>query len=169
MTLTRDFRRIVLTAHVLASIGWVGIVLGFLAMAIAGEVSRDVQLVRASYVAMDLIYRSVVVPLGLASLITGLISSLGTDWGLFRHYWIVVKLLLTFPAVGLMLVHLQPVAYAAGVASTTLWGDDFAGLRLQLVAYAVAALVVLLTATGLSIYKPRGRTMYRARTIGGAQ
>jgi hypothetical protein len=88
---------------------------------------------------------------------------------LFRHYWIVVKLLLTFPAVGLMLVHLQPVAYAARVASTTLWGDDFAGLRLQLVAYAVAALVVLLTATGLSIYKPRGRTLYGARTIGGAQ
>jgi hypothetical protein len=155
-----------LTAHVTVSVGWIGVVAGFLALAIAGLTSPDAELVRASYVAMNFTYRTAVIPLGLASLATGMIPSLGTEWGLLRHYWIVAKLLLTLPAVGLMLVHLQPVAYAARAASaTTLSGDDLTGLRVQLIVYAVAALFVLLTATGLSTFKPRGRTRYGARRL----
>lgn len=166
MTLTLALRKFALTAHVIVSVGWIGVVAGFLALAIVGLVSPDVQLVRASYVAMDFTYRAVVTPLGLASLATGIISSLSTDWGLFRHYWVVVKLLLTVPAVWLMLVHLEPVAHAARAASEmTLSGDDLAGLRVQLIVYAVAALLVLLTATGLSTFKPRGRTRYGTRKL----
>ena len=166
MTLAPGLRKFVLTAHVVVSIGWAGIVAGFLALAVAGLVSPDVQVVRASYVAMDLTYRMVVTPLGVASLITGLISSLGTDWGLLRHYWVVVKLLLTIPAVWLMLVHVEPVRYAAYVATATRLEDaDLSVLRLQLIVYAIAALFVLLTATFLSTYKPRGRTRYGARKL----
>ena len=83
---------------------------------------------------------------------------------MFRHYWVVLKLLITVPAVWLMLVHLKPVAYAAHAASAmTLSGDSLAGLQAQLIIYAVAALLVLLTATVLSTYKPRGRTPFGAR------
>jgi hypothetical protein len=166
MTLAPGLRRFALTAHVVVSVGWIGVVAGFLALAVAGLVSADDQLVRASYVAMDFTYRTVVIPLGLASLITGVISSLGTDWGLFRHYWVVIKLLITVPAVGMMLVHLQPVRHAALAASAPAFaGADLDGLRGQLVLYAGAALLVLLTATGLSIYKPRGRTRYGAHKL----
>jgi hypothetical protein len=166
MTLTPDLRKFVLTVHVIASVGWIGSVAGFLALAIAGLISADVQLVRASYVAMDFIYRTVVVPLGLASLLTGVISSLGTDWGLVRHYWVAVKLLLTVAAVAVMLAHVQPVGYAAQVASATMFAvADLDGLCSQLVLYAGAALAVLVTATVLSTYKPRGRTRYGARKL----
>ena len=166
MTLAPNVRKFALTVHVVVSVGWVGVVAGFLALAVAGLFSADAQLGRASYLAMDFTYRTVVIPLGLASLITGVISSLGTDWGLFRHYWVVIKLLITLPAVWLMLVHLRPVAYAALAASaTTFAGADLGGLRGQLVLYAGAASLVLLTATGLSTYKPRGRTRYGARKL----
>jgi hypothetical protein len=159
-----------LTAHVVVSVGWIGIVAGFLALAIAGLVSPDEQLVRASYLTMDFTYRTVVIPLGLASLITGVISSLGTDWGLFRHYWVVVKLLITVPAVWMMLVHARPVQYPAFAASSaTFAGADLGGLRGQLILYAGAALLVLLTATGLSMYKPRGRTRYGAHKLARAK
>jgi hypothetical protein len=78
----------------------------------------------------------------------------------------VVKLLLTIPAVWLMMVHIQPVRYAAHAASaTTFAGADLGRLRVQLIVYAGAALVVLLTATVLSTYKPRGRTRYGARKL----
>lgn len=164
--LAPGLRRFALTVHVIASVGWVGIVAGFLALAVGGLVSTDVQLVRASYVAMDLIYRMVVIPLGLVSLVTGVVSSLSTDWGLFRHYWIVVKLLLTVPAIWMMLIHVRPVRFAAHVASaTTFAGAELDGLRSQLLLYAGVALAVLLTATVLSTYKPRGRTRYGARKL----
>ena len=166
MTLTPGLRRFALTLHIVASVGWVGAVAGFLALALAGLASSNAQLVRASYIAMNLIYRSVVVPLGLASLTTGVVSSLGTEWGLVRHYWVLVKLLVTVPAVFLMLVHVQPVERMAEAAASETWsGVDPAELRIQLMVYAATALQVLLVATALSTYKPRGKTPYATREL----
>ena len=118
-------------------------------------------MVRAAYLAMNLTAWFVIVPLSLASPPTGLVMSLGTDWGLFRHYWVVAKLLISVLATILLLVHLQPVGHLAGVvARTTLARGELAGLRIQLIADAGAALVALLVATALSVYKPRGMTPY---------
>jgi hypothetical protein len=163
--MTPGLRKFLLTLHIVASVGWIGAVAVFLALAVTGLLSSDSQIVGASYIAMDMTYRMVVVSLGLVSLATGVVSSLGTDWGLFRYYWIVVKLLVTAPAIVLMLVHVQPVGYLAGLASTTtLLSADLGGLRIQLVAYAAGALLVLLVTTALSTYKPRGKTRFGSRT-----
>jgi hypothetical protein len=122
------------------------------------------QMVRAAYLAMELTGWFVIVPLSLASLPTGLVMSLGTEWGLFRHYWVVAKLLITVLATLLLLVHMQPVGHLARVvAETTLARGELAGLRVQLVADAGAALLALLVATVLSVYKPRGMTPYGRR------
>ncbi len=166
MTFTPDLRRFALTLHIVTSVGWVGAVAAFLALALAGLASSDAQLARASYIAMDLTYRSVVVPLGLASLMTGIISSLGTEWGLVHHYWVLLKILATVPAVFLMLVHVQPVErMAQAAAAKTLSGVGPIELQIQLVAYAATALLILLVATALSTYKPRGRTPYATREL----
>lgn len=158
-------RKFLLTLHVVASVGWMGAVAVFLALAFAGLLSSDSQIIRASYVAMDLTYRTVVVSLGLASFATGLISSLGTDWGLFRYYWIVAKLLVTVPTVVLMLVHMRPVNHLASLVSTILLPNaDLARPGLQLLLYACAAQFVLLVATVLSTYKPRGKIRRHAQT-----
>lgn len=164
MTVAPSLRKLALTVHIVASVGWIGIVAGFLALAGAALISSDENLVLASHLAMDFSYRTVVVPLGLASLVTGLVSSFVTDWGLFRHYWVVVKLLLTIPAIVLLLVHIEPVRRAARAAAATILSPaDLSGVRLQLVSEASAALIVLLLATALSTYKPRGRIRYGAR------
>lgn len=157
-------RKLALTAHVVSSVGWIGSVAVFLALAIVGLTSQDGEKVRAAYVAMDLTGWFVIVPLSIASPVTGVVQSLGTTWGLFRHYWVVVKFLITVPATILLLVHMQPVGHLARVVQeTTLAHGDLAGLRIQLVADAGAAVVVLLIATTLSVYKPRGLTPYGRR------
>jgi hypothetical protein len=95
------------------------------------------------------------VPLCLAALLTGIVQSLGTTWGLFRHYWVVTKLLLTVLATLILLVHTQPIDRVAAVAAqTTLAIGDLRQLRFQLVGDACAALFVLLMTTALSVYKP---------------
>ncbi len=119
MTMTPWLRKFALTAHVTFSVGWLGAVAGFLALAVAGLTSQDAQMVRAAYLAMELIGWFVIVPLSLASLLTGLVQSLGTQWGLFRHYWVLVKFLLTVVATLVLLVHMQPISYMAGVAAET--------------------------------------------------
>ena len=164
MIMTPGLRKFALTTHVTASVGWLGSVAAFLALAIAGLSSQDSQLVRAAYLAMHLTTWFVIVPFSIASLLTGLLESLGTTWGLFRHYWVVTKLLLTTLATIILLVHTQPIGRVAAVAAeTALSGGDLLQVRLQLVGDAAAALFVLLVTTALSVYKPWGLTPYGIR------
>jgi hypothetical protein len=157
MTLAPNLRKLVLTAHVTSSVGWLGAVATFLALAAAGSASRDAQVVRAAYLAMELTAWFVIVPLSFASPLTGIVQSLGTTWGLFRHYWVLIKFLMTIPCTLILLLHMQPIGLLARVAAeTTLSSGDLTRLRIQLVADAGAALIVLLVATTLSIYKPQG-------------
>jgi hypothetical protein len=164
--MTPHIRKIALTTHIVCSVGWIGAVATFLLLAIAGLTSADAQLVRAAYLGMNLIGWAVIFPLSLASLLSGIIQALGTVRGLFRHYWVLIKLVITALASGLLLVHLQPVTKMAEMASESALGSgDMTEMRLQLVADAGAAMFALLVAAVLSVYKPRGVTRYgQART-----
>jgi hypothetical protein len=159
------FRRLGLTAHVVCSVGWIGGVASSLVVAIVGLTSHNAQMVRASYLMLDPIGRFVLVPLSCASLLTGLIQSLGTRWGLFRHYWVLMKLLMNVFATVVLLMYMQTLAYLAGRASdTALSGGAVVRLRdPSPLLHASAALLLLLVATVLAIYKPRGLTPYGLR------
>lgn len=158
MTMTPGLRKFALTVHVTSSVGWLGAVAGFLALVVAALTSQDAQTVRAAWIAMELTGWFAIVPLALASLLTGLVMSLGTPWGLFRHYWVLFKLLLTILATIVLLLNMQTVSFLAGVAVET---DSavLGGLRGELL-HAGGGLLVLLVITILSVYKPRGMTPY---------
>jgi|SRR5215211_1578148 len=165
MAMTPRVRKLALTAHVTSSVGWLGAVAGVLALAVAGLTSQDSQKVRAVYLAMELMGWFVLIPLALASLLTGLVQSLGTAWGLFRHYWVLFKLLMNVGATVVLLMYMQTLGYLADVAAqTTLSSDGLGVLRTpSVVLHSVLALLLLLVATVLAIYKPRGMTPYGAR------
>ncbi len=159
--MTPRARKLALTAHVTSSVGWMGAVACFLALAIVGLLDRDAQAAAAAYIAMKMTTWSVIVPLCLASLLTGLIESLGTPWGLIRHYWVAAKLVLTLLATAVLLAHTGPIGVLAHEASHGgLDGGGVHSIRVQLLADAAAALFVLLVATVLAVYKPRGLTRY---------
>lgn len=159
--MSRRLRKLALGVHVTSSVGWLGAVAAFLALAVTGLTSEDGLTVRAAYLAMDVTARFVIVPLGFAALGTGLVESLGTKWGLFRHYWILVKLVITVIATAVLLLHMRPIAFLSGVAAEApMSGGDFRALRIQLVVNAALAVVALLLTTVLGIYKPRGMTPY---------
>lgn len=161
MTLTPRLRKLALTAHVASSVGWLGAVVGFLALAVAGVTSEDAQTVRAVYLAMELTGWSVLVPLSVASLLTGLVQAVGSKWGLLRHYWVVAKLLITIFATIVLLLYTQTLGYLADLAETTSSSGDLSGLRSPSpVLHAGAALLLLLVATTLAVYKPQGVTRY---------
>src|SRR5882762_1294929 len=153
--MTPSLRKLALTTHITFSVGWFGSIAGFLALAIAGLTSKDELIVRSTYLSMELIGWFVIVPACLASLLSGVIQSLGTPWGLFQHYWVLVKLILTISATAFLLVHMQPVGFIADMVSQhSISNSEYRGLRIQLVVDAGAALLVLLAAIMLSVYKP---------------
>lgn len=161
MTMKPSLRKFALTAHVTFSVGWLGAVAAFLVLAIAGLSSRDAQMVRAAYLAMEQIAWFVIVPLAFASLLTGLVQSLGTHWGLFRNYWVLVKFVVTVLATIVLLLQMESISYVAGVAAeNTLAGADLREARLSLVVHSGGGLLALLVPMVLSVYKPRGMTRY---------
>ena len=164
MIMTPGLRKLALTAHVTSSIGWFGAVAAFLALAIVGMTSQDRELVRAAYLIMGVTTWFVIVPLAFVSLLTGIVSSLFTRWGLFRYYWVLMKLVITILATLVLLIHTQPIdLLTSAAAKTTVLSADLHGAQLQMVVASSLALVVLLVLTVLSVYKPRGMTPYGYR------
>jgi hypothetical protein len=157
-----------LTAHIAASVGWLGAVVAFLGLAIVGLVSPDAQTVRGAYLVMEPVGWFVLVPLALASLLTGLVQSLGTTWGLFRHYWVLFKLLINLFATLVLLMYMQMLDHFARIAAEpTFSGGDLGELRSPSpLLHAVLALLLLLVAATLAVFKPRGMTPYGRRKLG---
>jgi len=157
-----------LGAHVAFSVGWIGALLAFFALAIAGASSGDTALVRGCYLTMDLVARIVLLPLALASLVSGVVQSLGTVWGLWRHYWVVFKLVITVLALVVFLLQLGSISdLAAAATNAQVTSARYGDARASLVLHAGVGLIVLLVPLFLSIYKPRGVTPFgRPRSFG---
>lgn len=161
MIMSPGLRKLALTAHITASVGLLGTITCFLVLAFAGLADAGGHLAEAAYPSMDLTARLIILPLALASLLTGLALSLGTSWGLVRHYWVLVKLLLTAVATAVLILQLPLIGRMAAVAASgSPLGADLDGARLSLVVHAGGGLMVLLFAMMLSVYKPRGRTRF---------
>jgi len=153
-------RKWALTVHIISSVGWLGTVAVFLVFSLTALLERDTELVRAADLAMGLTARILIVPLAFASLLTGIVQSLGTTWGLLRHYWIVAKLSLTVVATVVLLLKMELISH---VAAATLAGADLHQARMQLVVHAGGGLLVLLVITTLSVFKPWGQTRFGRR------
>lgn len=165
MAMAPRHRKLALTGHVTFSVGWLGAVACFLALSVVGIVSQDVRTVPSVYISMAAVGRYVLVPLSVASLLTGLVQSLGTSWGLFRHYWVLAKLMINVFATIVLLMYMQTLDHLGRLArDTAVSGGDLGGLRdPSPVVHSAGALILLLMATTLSVYKPRGMTRYGQR------
>src|SRR5262245_57673588 len=158
-------RKLALPTHVKLSIGCIVAVLTYLMLTVAAMTSADVQILRSAWISMGLMGWYLIVPLALASLLTGLVMALGTPWGLFRHYWVLISLVLTIVATLILLLHMQTVSFFARVAADT-GSADIGGLRRGLrgeLLHAGVGLLVLLVIETLNVYKPRGMTPYGLR------
>ena len=91
----RSLRKLVLTVHVVVSVGWIGIEAGLLALGLTGLYTRDPEVLRATYVAAGIFGGIFLVPVSMGTLVTGVLLSFGTPWGLICHYWVLVKFVLT--------------------------------------------------------------------------
>jgi hypothetical protein len=160
--MTPALRRLTFTTHITSSVGWVGAAMAFLALAVIGVTSEDERTVRGAYLVMAPAAWFVLVPLAHASVLSGIALSLGTTWGLFRHYWVVLKLGITVFATVILLIYMGTFRQMAGVAADPVL--DLAVVRnASPIVHAILALILLLAATVLGVYKPFGMTAYGRR------
>lgn len=140
------------------SVGWIGAAGAYLALAIAAAQSTDSALIRSAWVGMELIGWSVLVPASVGTVLTGLVMSLGTSWGLLRHYWVVLSLSLTVIATVVLVLHMPDVSDLEAQARRT-DASDLEALGSDL-SHSTLGLILLLAILVLNVYKPRGLTRY---------
>jgi len=163
MTLSQNIRRLNLTSHITFSVGWLGSVVAFFALALVSITSQRIENVRAVCIAMEIVSWYVILPFCIGSFITGLVQSLGTNWGIFKYYWVTVKFILTLGASFLLILHLKPITYLAQQASEIGSLDKISSTAVDLSIKSAAAIFVLLSLIFVSVYKPWGRIKYASQ------
>jgi hypothetical protein len=158
-------RKFALATHLTCSIGWIGAVVGYLTLDLTVVTSQDPQSVRSAWIAMGMVVSWAIVPLALASLLTGLIMSLGTKWGLFRHWWVLISFLLTVVATLVLLSEAGVIGRIAAIAADPSTSNEELLALPGTLPHSVGGLVVLLVVQVLNIYKPQGMTRYGWRKL----
>jgi len=158
-------RKFALAIHLTTSVGWIGAVVGYLALDVTVAISGDPSAVRAAWIAMDLVVSWAIVPMAFASLVTGLVMALGTRWGLFRHWWVLISFLLTVGATGVLLSETRVIADGAAMAADPATSADALLALPGTLPHSVGGLVVLLAVQVLNVYKPNGLTPYGWRKL----
>ena len=157
MRLSPAQRKLSLTIHVATSVGWLGAVVCFLGLSVVGLLSKDLTTVRGAYLVMEPAGWYVLLPLSTASLGSGLVQGLGTRWGVLDHYWVVMKLGINIIATLVLVLYMQTLAHLADIAAAP-------SVRIQSLRspspmiHALGAIGLLISATVLSVYKPKGET-----------
>jgi hypothetical protein len=140
-------------------------VVAYLVVALLALDSSDTALLRVAYPLMEQLTWYVILPFNFLSLASGITSSLVSPWGLLRHYWVTTKLILNLVTTLFLLGYTQEIHALVRVANRPVLGAD----QLQLlreplnVVHAAVALLLLLIASILAVYKPRGLTRYGYR------
>jgi hypothetical protein len=172
MILPPSLRKFTLAVHLAISVGWIGAVIVYLALSVAAMTTDDAATLSAAWIGMDLAGRYAIVPLAIASLVTGIVMALGTKWGLFRHYWVAFSLLMTVLATVVLLLHMPDVTVLADAAQElTSASREEPGMHLYArlqggdLLHPGLGLIVLLTIQVLNVYKPRGLTRYGQRKV----
>lgn len=165
--LSRLMRKVVLAAHVIVSFGLLGLSSAMLVLGAVAATTPNPETARAAYLSMGIFTRGVIQPVAIGALATGVVLSLGTPWGLFRHAWIVAKLALTVATIlcGIFVVSptLQRALAATAIGGAPLADQSSWSAPALLVAASGANVLMLGAATAISVFKPWGTLARRGR------
>lgn len=114
-------------------------------------------MVRGVYLVMERAAWLTLIPFAFASLVTGIAVSLATTWGLFHHYWVVFKLLITLFATLVLWIYMETFRQIAAAAVDATHALDMVR-NLSPLVHSVLALLISVVATVLAIYEPQGVT-----------
>lgn len=159
MQLSRNTRRFVVVVHSVSSSVWLGLTAGLLALGVKAYTSQSPDIATFAYRAMDVFGDYVLIPVSLATLISGVVLSLGTPWGLIRYKWVAWKFVLTLITVGLVCFSLAPGL--SENADMAMAGRPVIDVNLIVIPTVASSAYVFMLA--LSILKPWGPTPHGRR------
>lgn len=152
-------RKAVLVVHVIASVALLGELWVLVVLNLTATLTTDADLAHFAYRLMNRLIFTGGAPLGLTGLATGVVLAVSSPWGLVRHYWVFVKLLLLVAVVVGGILLFTP----ADLADATQDGIAPVSRQWQQVAVVGCGVAMLAAATALSVLKPRARLPWARR------
>lgn len=156
-------RKVWLTLHVGISVGWLGLSLGMATLALTGLLAETHAVRHGAYELFHIFDLTIVIPSVVLSIITGLVVSLGTPWGLLKHWWVLTKFAISLSIPTTAAFESRWVTEL--VARTKDPAAEPGALGGWLAAVAICFVVLLWVATTLSIIKPWGRTRWGRKEL----
>ncbi|MFD0590951.1 hypothetical protein ACFQZE_23430 [Paenibacillus sp. GCM10027627] len=93
--LSQKKKSLLVAIHVIAASAWIGGTLGMLILALHLQFGTHNEQLTYTIFSMEIIDESLLKYPALVTLLTGVLLSVWTQWGLFKHYWVAIKLVLT--------------------------------------------------------------------------
>ncbi|MFE6610979.1 PDR/VanB family oxidoreductase [Amycolatopsis sp. NPDC057786] len=151
-------RKIWLVLHIGVSVGWLGLSLGMLTLALIGLLAGTHVARHSAYEIFHIFDLVIVIPSVVLTIITGLVLSLGTPWGLVKHRWVLAKFLISLSIPAAAAVESRWVTEL--VARTEDPAARPGALGVALVITVGGFALSLWVAVILSVLKPWGRTRW---------
>lgn len=156
-------RKLMLSLHIVCVGSWLGATVTMAFLSLLGLTTDNPEMRRAAYLLMSIMDRNLIVPLVAASILTGVVLALRTQWGLFRHFWVMAKLVLALGMVVFAVSTVMPWVHTLADATAAGGGDvalvEIVGQRL--VIGAGIFLLALSVIVFLAVYKPWGAAKLR--------
>ncbi|MGC7098269.1 PDR/VanB family oxidoreductase [Amycolatopsis lurida] len=156
-------RKVWLTLHVGISVGWLGLSLGMVTLALTGLLAGTHAVRHGAYEIFHIFDLAIVIPSVVLTIITGLVVALGTPWGLVKHRWVLVKFVISLSIPAAAAVESRWVTELVARTADPVGEPGALGVSLVVVVGCFA--VLLWTATTLSVIKPWGRTRWGRREL----
>lgn len=155
--MNQNSRKVILLFHIITTISWLGSIIAYLPFAIAIINEPSLEALKGSYTAMNLIAWQVVLPLSLLSFISGLILALTSKWGLFKYYWVTIKIGINLVSILVLIKYLLNLKPFLTLFEGPISPEGLSKLQTPgHLVHASLAILALLIASFLSVFKKPG-------------
>ncbi|WP_188454772.1 hypothetical protein [Virgibacillus oceani] len=158
MKLSITPKRWLVTVHILFAAIMFGNMITFLILSITAATANDSQLMESCYQIMHVLSKTSVKAATFGTIVTGILLSVLTKWGLFKFYWIIAKEALTIiPFVLNMWAMYYWSLDAINMIQVTSKQADSSMLQTELWTGIIMQLISLILMFILSVFKPWGK------------
>lgn len=167
--LSQKKKSLLVAVHVISVASWIGGTLGMLLLGIYLQSADNGEQLIYTLASMEVIDENLLKYPALLTLLTGVLLSVWTQWGLVRHYWVTIKLVLTILTImiGILFLNKWTASLAdmiqdMGLAS--LHNGNFRSTWLDMIITSSFNLLCLFLMVFITYYKPFGKIIKR-RTV----
>jgi uncharacterized membrane protein len=160
--LNQKKKQLIVALHVISAASWIGGTMGLILLLIYLKSAANGEQLAYTLSSMEVIDDNLLKYPALLTLLTGVLLSVWTQWGLVKHYWVAIKLVLTVATIMMGILFLDNWTASLGemiedMGLATLQSREFQTTWSSIIVMAGFNLASLLLMVFITYFKPFGK------------